>query len=154
MEANTLFINEDYVKKYSSHNSTLDTNKIVALIRRVQMTFLPDLISSELYLYLHNKVDTDPNSLTAGEKSLFQQIMLFMAIKVNVLYSLESPDRGSNEGWDRSINSLNHEIKIVESRIIRLINANEILLAIANTSTQNEFISNELGNGLGGFYFE
>ena len=153
MKNNVLFINEDYYRKYFATKRTLDDDQIVSLIRMTQVTAVVDLLSTSLYEHIHTKLD-EGTTLTEPESRMFEDLQLFIGLKVSIKYDLQSPERGSDESWDKSTASTEGELKIVSARITRIINADEAMSTIAENSTEVVYDSSPINNQGGGFYFE
>ena len=152
MRDKVLFINEDYFRKYFATRKTLDDEQIVSTIRRVQVTSVVDLLSTKLYEYIHDKLDNQ-EAFNEVEARLFDDLQLFMGLETSIKYDLQSPERGANEGWDRSVSSTEGEVKIVSARINRIINSDTELSSIANQSTEVAYDADPIANQGGGFYF-
>lgn len=146
--ADVLFINEEYFKKNISHKQSFDTNQVVSSIRLVQTTNLLDIITDSIYDSFQTKL-TDGEVLTEGEEKLFGSMQLYLAVKV-----AEELIHAAPRDEEKQDSSLLYKSKatLMEARIVRDINRDETLLALAQSGTE-EFDDNEMPNQ-GGFYWD
>lgn len=148
---NILFVNDAYFKKFLPDMSMVNSSKINAVIRRIQVTYLIDLLSSSIYNHLYDLVDTD-TVMSDEEQELFESIQLFLAMKAEVILA-SNDTKLYGDSTERKIASLQQELKVVTSRILTMVSNSAALSAIAENSTNDNFKGNQQGNESGGFYF-
>jgi len=153
MKSNVLFINESYYRKYFATKKTLDDDQIVSLIRMTQVTAVVDLLSTKLYEYIHDKL-ANKEDFSESEARMFDDLQLFIGLHVSMKYDLQSPERGASEAWNKSTMATEGEIKIVSARITRIINADDTMREIAQTSEETVYDTAPMDYQGGGFYFE
>lgn len=144
--ADALFINEEFYKKNISHRQSVDSAQIISTIRLVQKTNLVSIITQAVYDDLQTKIK-DNVTLTAGEEKLLYSIQLFLAVKCAEELVYASPD-DKKEG---SHLSYSNKAKLMEARIVRDINRDTDILALANTD-EVDFDDEEMDSA-GSFYF-
>jgi len=144
--ADTLFINEEYFKKNISHKQSVDNAQIISSIRVVQRTNLVDIITESVYDDLQTKI-TDGTPLTDGEEKLMESIQLYLAVKTAEELIYASPD----EAKEGSHLSYKQKANLMEARIVRDINRDATILALAQSDAE-DFDDTEMDTA-GGFYF-
>ena len=144
--ADTLFINEEFFKRNISHKQVIDSAQIVSSIRLVQKTNLVSIITSEVYDNFQTKLKAG-TTLTAGEEKLLYSIQLYLAVKVAEEMVYASPD----EKKEGSQVSYRQKANLMEARVIRDINRDDNLLALANTDEVD--FDDEQMDSAGSFYF-
>lgn len=144
--ADTLFINEEFYKKNVSHRQSVDSAQVVSTIRLVQKTNLVSIITTAVYDDFQTKLK-DGTDLTSGEEKLLYSMQLYLAVKVAEELVYASPD----EKKEGSHISYSQKAKLMEARIVRDINRDTDILALANTD-ELDFDDEEMDTA-GGFYF-
>lgn len=147
--ADVLFINEEFFKKNISHRQNFDANQVVSTIRLVQKTNLISIISTPIYEELQRKLKA-PEVFTDGEQKLFDTIQLFLAVKSAEELIYSAPRKADDEKDDAHI-SYRNKSTLMEARIVRDINRDAVLLALAQSGTE-DFLDGEM-ELVGGFYF-
>mgnify|MGYP000934236603 CR=1 FL=1 len=144
--ADSLFINEEFYKKNISHKQSVDHAQIISSIRLVQKTNLISVITQSIYDLYQTKI-VDGTVFTAGEEKLFGSIQLYLAVKTAQEIIYASPV----EAKDGSHISYKQKTNLMEARVIRDINRDPLLLALAQSDSL-EFDDEEMDSA-GGFYF-
>lgn len=144
--ADVLFINEEFYKKNISHRQSVDSSKITSTIRLVQKTNLVSIITSAVYEDFQTKLKAG-TTLTVGEEKLLYSMQLYLAVKVAEELIYASPE----EQREGSHISYSQKSKLMEARIVRDINRDASILALANTD-ELDFDDAEMDSA-GGFYF-
>jgi len=144
--ADALFINEEFYKKNVSHKQSYDSAQIISSIRLVQKTNLVSIITQSIYDSLQEKI-ANSTAFTVGEEKLLDSIQLFLAVKTAEELIYAAPE----EIRDGSGISYKQKSNLMEARIVRDINRDADLLALAQSDSV-EFDDAELDNA-GGFYF-
>ena len=144
-----LFINEEFYKKNISHRQAQDTSQVVSTIRLVQKTNLKSIVSDPVYDYFQTQLLASA-TLTEPELKLFQSIQMFLAVKVAEEMVYAAPRAEENEKGGSHL-SYRSKASLMEARIVRDINRDSALLALAQSGTE-EFDDTEFDNQ-GGFYF-
>lgn len=147
--ADTLFINEQFYKKNISHKQSFDSNQVISTIRLVQKTNLISIITLPVYNYFQSKM-SDIESLTAVETALFESIQLYLAVKSAEELIYASPT-GKDEAKDGASLTYHNKAVLLEARIVRDINRDDVLLELAQSGS-DEFDDEEM-DVQGGFYF-
>ena len=147
--ADILFINEEFFKKNISHRQSFDKNQVISTIRLVQKTNLISIISVPVYDEIQRKLKA-PENFTVGEQKLFDTIQLFLAVKTAEELVYSAPRRADEEKDDSHI-SYRNKSTLMEARIVRDINRDADLLALAQSGTE-DFLDGEMELA-GGFYF-
>ena len=147
--ADTLFINEDFFKKNISHRQSFDSAQVISTIRLVQKTNLISIITLPVYDYFQTSL-ADISLLTDAETKLFESIQLFLAVKSaeELLYAAPTTDIDNKSGAHLSYNN---KSVLMEARMVRDINRDTTLLALAQSGS-DEFDDEEM-DVQGGFYF-
>jgi len=145
--ADTLLINEEFYKQNISHRQSVDSAQIISTIRLVQKTNLASIITQAVYDDYQTKLKAG-DTLTAGEEKLLYSMQLYLAVKVAEELIYASP---KTELKDGSHVSYSQKAKLMEARIVRDINRDSIILALANTD-EVDFDDEEMDSA-GGFYF-
>ena len=146
MATDALFINEEFYKKNVSHKQSVDNAQIISSIRLVQKTNLVSVITQSIYDLFQTKI-AESTDFTAGEEKLFGSMQLYLAVKTAQEIIYASPDE-TKEG---SSTSYKQKTNLMEARVIRDINRDSELLALAQSDSV-EFDDEELDTA-GGFYF-
>ena len=147
--AENLFINAEFFKKNIPHKQVFDTNQVMSAVRLLQKTNLVSIISVPVYDNFQSKI-TSGEVFTAAEEKLFETMQLFLAVKVAQELIDTSPS-GVADNANESHLSYGNKSTLMEARIIRDINRDEDLLALAQTGTDT-FDTEEMSQS-GGFYF-
>jgi len=147
--SDTLFINEEYFIKNISQRQSFDRTQILSTIRLIQKTNLVSIISVPLYENFQTKIAAS-GAFTAGEQKLFDTMQLFLAVKVAEEMVYAAPTR-DGDYKDASSLSYRNKSTLMEARMVRDINRDEILLALAQSGSE-EFDDEEM-DMQGGFYF-
>jgi len=147
--ADTLFINEEFFKKNISHRQTFDSAQVISTIRLVQKTNLISIITLPVYDYFQASL-SDVSLLTEAEVKLYESIQLYLAVKSaeELLYAAPNAEIDNKEGASLSSNN---KCILMEARIVRDINRDATLLALAQSGS-DEFDDEEM-DVQGGFYF-
>lgn len=146
--ADVLFINEEFFKKNISHKQSFDTNQVVSAIRLVQKTNLKSILTDPIYDNFQDKLIAS-TAFSEAEERLFESMQLFLAVKTaeELLYS--APRTEEKDGGNVLYRS---KASLMEARIVRDINRDETLLALAQSSTE-DFLDTEMDSA-GSFYFD
>ena len=147
--ANNLFINEEFFKKNIPHKQVFDTNQVLSAVRLLQKTNLVSIISVPVYDNFQTKISSG-EVFTAAEEKLFETMQLFLAVKV-AQELLDTTPSGVSDNSDNSHLSYGNKSTLMEARIIRDINRDSTLLALAQSGTDT-FDTDEMAQS-GGFYF-
>lgn len=146
--ADVLFINEEFFKKNISHKQSFDTNQVISSIRLVQKTNLKSVLTDPIYDNYQTKLSAN-TTFTDGEERLFDSVQLFLAVKVAEELMYAAPRDEEKDGSHLVYRS---KASLMEARIVRDINRDEVLLALAQSGTE-EFLDDEMSMQ-GGFYFD
>jgi hypothetical protein len=147
--AEVLFINEEFFKKNISHRQSFDTNQVISSIRLVQKTNLKSIISDPVYDDFQTKLKA-ATVFTAAEEKLFESMQLFLAVKTAEEMSYSAPTRDGDTKDDSHISYRNKSV-LMEARIVRDINRDATLLALAQSGTED--FDDEAMSDAGSFYF-
>ena len=147
--AENLFINEEFFKKNIPHKQVFDTNQVLSAVRLLQKTNLVSIISVPVYDNFQTKISSGA-VFTDAEEKLFETMQLFLAVKV-AQELLDTTPSGVSDNSDNSHLSYGNKSTLMEARIIRDINRDSALLALAQSGTDT-FDTDEMSQS-GGFYF-
>lgn len=147
--ADSLFINEDFFKRNISHRQSFDSNQVLSTIRLVQKTNLISIITLPIYENFQDKI-SNTTAFTAAEEKLFESIQLFLAVKSaeELLYAAPNQEIDNKSGANLSYHN---KSVLMEARIVRDINRDATLLALAQSGS-DDFDEEEM-DVQGGFYF-
>ena len=147
--AELLFINEEFFKRNISHKQSFNTEQVISTIRLVQKTNLISIITQPVYDNFQTKL-ANSTLFTAGEDKLFGSIQLYLAVKVaeEMIYSAPNYDSDNKDG--ASLTYHNKSV-LMEARMVRDINRDSALLALAQSS--EDIFNDEEMEIQGGFYF-
>ena len=146
--AEVLFINEEFFKKNISHKQSFDTNQVVSSIRLVQKTNLKSILTDPIYDNFQTKL-SDNTAFTEAEERLFGSLQLYLAVKVAEELIYAAPRDEDKDGGSLVYKS---KASLMEARIVRDINRDSTLLALAQSGTEEFF--DEVMPSTGGFYFD
>lgn len=144
--AEVLFINEEYFKRNISHLQLIDSAKIVSSIRLVQKTNLTDIITLPVYNH-YQELLSSSTAFSDAEKLLFDNMQLYLVVKTAEEMLYASPDAAK----DGAHLAYKQKANLMEARVVRNINADPALLALAQSGSE-EFNDAEMDTA-GGFYF-
>lgn len=147
--ADNLFINEEFFKKNIPHKQVFDTAQVLSAVRLLQKTNLISIISVPIYDNFQAKISSG-SVFTAAEDKLFETMQLFLAVKVAQELIDTSPSASTDSSVDSHL-SYGNKSTLMEARIIRDINRDATLLALAQSGTDT-FDTDEMAQS-GGFYF-
>lgn len=150
MANEVLFIGEAYYKRMISVTRGIDDAQIVSTIRLVQNTNLKELISEPVYDKLQ-QVFVDDVDFTAGEERLFTHVQLYLAVTCAYEITMASPTRDDTIR-EESPKVYLDKSHMLEGMVIRDINSDPELLALAQTGTVETWLNTDEPS-LGGFYF-
>lgn len=147
--ADTLFINEEFFKKNISHRQTFNSAQVISTIRLVQKTNLISIITLPIYENFQTKIN-DAVIFSVAEANLFDSVQLYLAVKTaeEMLYSAPNDDKDNKEGASLAYHN---KCVLLEARIVRDINRDSTLLALAQSGS-DDFDDEEM-DVQGGFYF-
>ena len=147
--AENLFINEEFFKKNIPHKQAFNTDQVLSAIRLLQKTNLISIISVPVYDNFQTKISSGA-VFTAGEEKLFETMQLFLAVKT-AQELIDTAPRNREDNADESHLSYGNKSTLMEARIVRDINRDATLLALAQSGTDT-FDTDEMSQP-GGFYF-
>ena len=150
MANEVLFINEEFYKRHISSTRGIDDAQIVSTVRLVQNTNLKELISEPVYDQLQS-VFAENADFTAGEERLFAHIQLYLAVTCAYEMTMASPTRDDTIR-EESPKVYQDKSHMLEGMIVRDINADPTLLALAQTGTVETWIDEDEPS-LGGFFY-
>lgn len=147
--ADSLYINEAFFKRMIPHKQSFDSAQVISAIRLVQSTNLISIISVPVYDNFQAKISSNA-TFTAGEDKLFETMQLYLAVKV-AQEMIDTAPKMKESNSDDSHLSYENKSTLMEARMVRDINRDEELLALAQSGT-DAFDANEMSQS-GGFFF-
>jgi hypothetical protein len=156
----TIFINDEYVYKTYPLPQRLDKGTLYPIIALEQTTSIQDLLGTALYEHIYTKVDAQ--TLNADEQELFKLVQLSLALysvrsAVTILRSGTSKtkteeERANQSSLDTIISAIDSKISYVDKRIVNFIKSKPALLTIAQSSSDDKFVEEDVYNGSPIFY--